>query len=85
VDPNLASIPGRLPGRDRGSNLRLAVQAAVQALSVQDAEFRLRHVQPTAMLGRVVELDPVQEVSGLLRRERLVQAPPAVRVQVVLD
>ena len=45
------------------------VQSPVQALAVHDVDLRLRHVQPTAVLGRVVELDLVQEPTRLLRPE----------------
>src|SRR5262249_14761007 len=46
--------------------------------------FRLRHVEPTAMLGRVMPLDLVQQPTGNVRPERLVQTRSVVRVQVVL-
>ena len=44
-----------------------------------------RHVQPTSVLGGVVELQPIGNPPGLCRRERLVQGRRTVRVQVVHD
>ncbi|WP_428422682.1 hypothetical protein [Methylibium sp.] len=35
--------------------------APVQALTTEDADLDLSHVQPTRVLGRVVELHPAQE------------------------
>jgi hypothetical protein len=34
---------------------------AIQALLLQNAEFPLRHVQPTAVFGRVVDLQSLQQ------------------------
>ncbi len=47
--------------------------ASVQALAREDAQLDLRHVQPTAMLRRVVELQFAQDASGFFRSESLVQ------------
>src|SRR6516164_8697166 len=84
MDACAAVIPLALPGRHLLRAQGLAVQPPVQALPVHDADLGLRHVQPTAVLGRVVELDLVQQPPGLRRRERLIQAGPVVGVQVVL-
>ena len=57
----------------------------LQAGAGQYAELDFRHVQPTSVLGGVVELQPLRNPPGLWRRERLVQGRRTVRVQVVHD
>ena len=42
----------------------------------EHAELDFRHVQPTAVLRRVVELQPSCNPPSLGRRESLVQGPP---------
>ena len=49
-----------------------------EAAAGYDAEFDLRHIQPTAMLWRVVKLQLPGYAPGLLRRERLVERRLAV-------
>src|SRR5271154_3267057 len=41
------------------------VNPAVEALAGKNAQFRLSHVQPTAVLGSVVELQPLPQSSRL--------------------
>src|SRR5262245_5776543 len=84
MDACLPGIPLVLPRSHFRRDLFLTVQSPIQALAVHDADLRLRHVQPTPVLGRVVELDLVQQPPGLRRRERLIEAGPVVRVEVVL-
>ena len=52
-------------------------------LADQDVEFDLGHVQPTAVLGCVDELETVPERLGLVRREGLVERPGSMRVEIV--
>src|SRR5690606_34503460 len=70
---------GGIARRHPGGRLRLqrgAVwQAPVQALPRQHTEFEFGHVQPTAMLGRVVNLEALPEPEGLRGWEGLVQCP----------
>ena len=61
----------------------LVGEPLLQARAGQYAELNFRHVQPTAMLWRVVELQPFGNPPGLGSRERLVQRRRAVGVQVV--
>ena len=51
----------------------------------QHAELDFRHVQPTPVLGGVVELQALGNPSGLGRWERLVQRRRAVGVEIVQD
>src|SRR6478609_8612142 len=83
VYTDLALIPLLFPGRHLSAQLFATADAPVQTLPRQHAQLDLRHVQPTAMLGRVMDLQPLDDAPGLLRRERLVQRRRLVRVQVV--
>ncbi len=74
MDACLLSVPLALPSRDFGRDLLLAVQPSIQALPIHDPDLRLRHVYPTAVLGRVVPLDLVQQPACFRWRKRLVQA-----------
>src|SRR3954451_7955616 len=58
-------------------------QATVEALALQDAQLDLGHVEPTAMLGRVVDLQFVRQALRLGRRERLLQRGGRVSVQLI--
>ena len=42
-----------------------AGDASVQALPVQNPDFNLGHIQPTAVLRRVVNLQPLSDAPGL--------------------
>src|SRR5215207_3466552 len=57
--------------------------APVQTLTAEDAQLDLGDVEPTAMLRRVVELQPPSDAACFLRREGLIQRGHPVRVQVV--
>ena len=56
-----------------------------EAAAGYDAELDLCHIQPTAMLGRMVKSQLPGDAPGLLRRERLVQRRLAMGVQIVQD
>src|SRR6266540_105847 len=59
VDPTTRCVAGRLPRRDLPLQGRPIGQPAVQALLGQHGKLDLGHVQPAAMLGRVVQLQPI--------------------------
>ena len=46
------------------------LKARVQALARQNSDFDLGHVQPTGVLGRVVESDPAQQLGGAYNSSR---------------
>src|SRR5438309_11022660 len=52
------------PSGDLLRQERLAFKASVQALTREDTQLRLRHVQPTAVFGRVVDLKPRRQGEG---------------------
>ena len=53
-----------LPGGDFSDEGLLVGNAPVEALRRQGAEFGFSHVQPTAMFGRVVPLEPLDQPTG---------------------
>src|SRR5262249_51651810 len=85
MNARLLCIALTFPCGDLGGQDVLVVPSAMQAWTMHEANFRLGHVQPTAVFGRVMQRDLVQEASRLLRRKRLRQARAIVCVQSVLD
>src|SRR2546427_3878521 len=59
------------------------VQAAIEALTIQNADVDFCHVEPTGVLGGVMELQAVQQPSRFIRRKRLVQGSPRMGVEVI--
>ena len=59
--------------------------ALLEAGAGQHAELDFRHIQPTPVLGGVVELQPFGDPAGLGRWEGLVQGSCPVGVQIVQD
>src|SRR6266536_3227697 len=84
VDATTGSVACRLPGHDLPLQRQPIGHPPIQALLRQHAQPDLGHVQPAAMLGRVVQLEPVGQPLGLSRLERLVQRRRGVGVEVVL-
>ena len=60
------------------------VDSAVEALAAEDADLDLDHVEPTGVLGSVVELQAAQNSPGFGGRECLVEGAGRVGRQVVL-
>ncbi len=65
VDLPLIIVGRGLPGSKLGVQDVEVVDAAVEALPGQPGEFDLGDVQPGAVLGRVVDLQPLGEGAGL--------------------
>src|SRR5439155_4265748 len=59
--------------RRSSSKFFLAAQPTVQALAAEQAEFDLRDVEPTAVLGRVMDLQFLHQPPRFLRGKGLVQ------------
>ena len=57
-------------------------RALVQALARKGGELDLGHVEPTAMLGRVMELQFLEDCMGFFRREGLVQRARLVGIEI---
>ena|ERR1700731_2375651 len=54
-----------------------------QTASLKNADLNLGHIQPTAMLWRVMHLQSLPDSLRFLRRKRLVEAGCRMRVEIV--
>src|SRR5215216_4893960 len=72
-----------LPGRDLAGQGRAVADAPVQALAAQDRQLDLGLIEPTAMPGRVMELQLAPDSPRLGGREGLVERRAGMRAQVV--
>jgi len=59
LDPGGFGVSPLFPGSDLGEDGFLVVDAAVQALAAQDADFDSHHFQPAGMSRCVVKLNPL--------------------------
>ena len=84
-DGSLLGVARLLPSIDFSAQYLLAGHASIQALTAEDADLDLGHVQPTRVLGRVVELHPAQEFGSGRFTQHIVEAFLEVGVQVVQD
>ena len=81
----LRSVAMLLPRSNFRPQERHFVDTPVETLTGKDAQFRLRHVQPTAVLGSVVNLQSLPQPPRLRGEKRLIQCPTRVGIQVVAD
>ena len=65
--------------------LEVADPSILQALAGHATQLALRHVEPTAVLGGVNEINPPHVIAGLIGRERFVERPLGVRVLIIAD
>ena len=72
-----------LPRGDLGFHVLSVVDAPVEALGAQHADFDLDHVQPAGVLGRVVEFQATDHAPGFGGWERLVQGGDGVGGEIV--
>jgi hypothetical protein len=86
VDGPLLDVCSSGPSGDfRLQGHNVADAAVGQALAGHATQFAFRHVEPTAVLGGVGEVDPSHLLAGFLGRECFVERPFRMRVQVVAD
>ena len=78
LDLALIGVGLSLPGGEFGVECLEVVDAPVQALAGQHGEFDLGDVEPRAVLGGVVDLEPLRERERLGRLEGLVERSDAV-------
>src|SRR6476646_12243257 len=62
-----------LPGGDFLDQRLLVGDPPIEALARQDTEFRFGHIQPTAVLGRVMPFEPLDETACLGGGEGLIE------------
>ena len=72
------------PSGDLVAQRRFVGNAAVEALDGQNTEFGLRHVEPTAVLGRVMPFEPLAQPSRFGGGEGRVKRRRRVRREIVL-
>ena len=85
LDLGLPIVPVVFPCGDMASQCFKIGNPPIQALSIQRAQFDLRHVEPTTMLGCVMDLKAFCQAPSLFRFKRLVKGGNTVCVQVVQD
>src|SRR5438270_11244243 len=78
------SIALGLQGNDALAQVLHALHATRQTATSKDTDLDLGHIQPTAMLGRIMKLHPLQNPSRFWRREGFIQGRRGVRVQIIL-
>src|SRR5690348_10388040 len=75
-------------GLERGDTLAQdlhALHATRQTATCKNADLDFGHIEPTAMLGRVMELHALQKAPRLGRWEGFIQGSSRMGVQVILD
>src|SRR4051794_15526370 len=72
IGPGGGGVAPVLPGLDVALQRR-PVTHPVGQVAAEGAQLDLGHVQPGAVLGCVVDFEPVGDALGLLGRERLVE------------
>ncbi len=83
VSRRIDSVPLRLPGAYFAAQLINRVNSAIQALTHHDTDLRFSDIQPTAMLGRVHEFEPVPKRFGNAWLKHLVQRIGTIHVQII--
>ena len=85
VDPLLTLIAPGFPGLGFPTQGVEVGYPAVQTLPGEDAEFQFGDIEPTAVLGGVVNLQPLCQAPGRVRREGFVERAQLVGVEVIAD
>lgn len=85
VEGTIEGAVGVLPDGERRVKRDQCVNPSVKALAREGTQEALRDVKPTAMLGRIVNLEAFGERSGLGWGECLVEGSDGMCVQVIHD
>ena len=72
VDPGLRLVTFLFQGLDLPAEGLLVWETLTEVTAGEYAEPNLRHIEPTAVLGRVVELQSLGDAPGLRSRKDLV-------------
>ena len=83
VDVGLGGVSLVFPGGDLGDDFLLVVDASVQALTAQDADLDLDHVQPAGALGGMMEVQALEHAAGFRCGEGVVQGAGRMGRQIV--
>ena len=85
IDSGLSGVAFPLQDLDFPAKGSFVWNPSPEAGASQDAELDLRHVEPTTVLGRMVELQPFYDAPGFGSGKCLVQGSRTMSVQVVQD
>src|ERR671918_473189 len=85
INPGMGQVAFGFQGLDFPPEGGCVRDAPVQTLPAEHAQLHLGHVQPTTMLGGVVELQALENPPSLGRGKGLIQGSRAMGVQVVQD
>ena len=83
VDGGLGMVASKYEGGEFTFERCHVRDASVGANRMHRGELNFSHVKPTAMLGRVVKLQPFAQTACFGRLEGLIERRRAMRVQVV--
>ena len=72
-----------LPHAATRNETGIAFDAAVKALAGEDADLDLNHVEPTGVLGNVVELDAAKQAPRFFSWEGLIEGAGRIGRQIV--
>ncbi len=73
------------PGGDFALEQGLGRNPLIQTLTRQDSQFGFHHIEPTAVLGRVMKLDALDQAPGFDRCKGFIEGRGRVNIQVVHD
>jgi hypothetical protein len=68
----MSGVAPLFPCGDFGDEARVAFDATAETLAGEDVDLDLNHVEPTGVIGNVVELDAAQQAPRFLGREGLI-------------
>ena len=83
IDLGLLAVSFFLPGSGFVRKRLFVGNSPAKTLSRQNVQFDFGHVEPTAVLGRVNNLQTLDQPTSFLGRKGFVQGAQAVRVEVV--
>src|SRR3984957_12961245 len=82
-DPSSGVVAFLHPGGDFRDQFLAAADSPVHTLTAKNADLELAHIQPARVLGRVMDLQPLQYAMGFWRWKRLIQRAWAMGGQIV--
>src|ERR1700676_2935368 len=83
LDGTPGGVAAFLPGADLATDRSQVRHSSIQALSREDADLDLGHVQPAGVRGRVVKLDTAQQALCSLDAEHFLKTTAKVGVEVI--
>ena len=72
-DPSFDVVALLRPGGNFRDQFLAVTDTSVQTLTAKDADLKFDHIKPARMLGRVMDLQPLQYAMGFWRWKRLIQ------------